>query len=364
MKSSNAFVVVLLVLFAVGIGAQENAEGLEVGEIIYVDGPVSVFRDGERLFDEIDFGFVFESYDFVQTAAGGIVEIQLYPETGVDAILTLQPNTAMYLDLSAVADGGGAGIEAVTGSMAVDVSRLLRGTDLDLRTETANMGVRGTVFEVDVAPTGDVLVTASEGRVEVTTEEGDSYIASEGIAVEGRVNAPWRNREIDEDSIARFREQWLRDVVADLRQNAVRVFRRNAIRYNRLKDQFNDLYESIVENREIVTEWIRADRQASILERMQITQAVRELRRDLSQARRRLFLLERLHYRIAGLSRFYSQGFGAGRRLPGFDPERFFESFEDERELLEERMHMVRYVFKLYRERTGERIAPSLFGTN
>ncbi|MGC9311753.1 MAG: hypothetical protein ACP5IA_03600, partial [Sediminispirochaetaceae bacterium] len=66
---------VFLLLFCVLIPAAANEV---VGEIVYIEGSVEIYRDGERLsWRMVDIGSLVEEFDMVQTGDNGYVEISL-----------------------------------------------------------------------------------------------------------------------------------------------------------------------------------------------------------------------------------------------------------------------------------------------
>lgn len=348
MRKTNMRVPLVLLLLAVSglVGAQE------IGEIVYLEGEPQVTRGGEVLTWEVDFGFPIENFDQVSSGRHGLVEIAMDPSTGMDATVTVQPNTSFYFQIEELADGGRRGtVEMLSGTVAMRVNRLAGNNQVNVRTQSAVMGVRGTDFDVSIAGPGDILVTAKEGRVECTDSSGASLFAEPGQVVEQTVDGRFRTIPVRVSDLEDFRNTWFADRIEVFRGQALRAIRSYAARYEELILRFAEAYNNLLSEREILRKWIREDEQGTMAGTQDLLREKRAIARHLGDIRGVLFIFERIYYRLLELEEYHDEGYGRGQIEPGLSTTAFFRQFEADRGALEERMATVRYVFKLYAKR-------------
>ena len=73
------------VLIFLLIGMMIAAESDIVGEIVLLDGTVTIHRNNREIAD-IDSGLQIENFDQLITGPAGMLEITIYPETGIQAL--------------------------------------------------------------------------------------------------------------------------------------------------------------------------------------------------------------------------------------------------------------------------------------
>src|SRR5262249_12007362 len=145
----------------------------EIGEITYIEGDVRILRNAKILSGkDVDFGTALQNYDQIRVGKNGAVEFAIDPKTGIDATVTVKPSSTVTLDITSLKNSQKGAIDLLAGGVEFKVKKLTGGNSLNLRTGSANMGVRGTQFAVDFSVNGDILLTTSEGRVETTTDNG------------------------------------------------------------------------------------------------------------------------------------------------------------------------------------------------
>lgn len=319
-----------------------------IGTVTYLDGYPEVVRNGADLYDWIDFGFEIENYDQVQTDDISLAEIELDPATGIDATITVQPSTVFYFDLSSLRGEQTGGVELLGGSIAVVARRLVGTSELDVRTSSAVMGVRGTKFSVTTAINGDILVTTTEGTVECTPSEGEPRYAVPGTAVEQTIDGAFRNIDIQGVDAETFQNSWFNERVAAFDANAPRVIEYFGGRYLEQREQFLEAYRALLAERDIIDKWINEDEEGRIGTRMEVMREKREIVGELMDIRGSLFLFERTFYRLVQMAPYVRGTVLSQQVAPGVTAQQLFTTIADDRDVFSQRMSIVRYVMKLY----------------
>ncbi len=326
----------------------------QVGEVTFVDGRVEVLRN-ERTLTEADLnvGTGIENLDRVSTGEDGQVTISINAPNGAPAEIRIAPRTTFYVEIEQVDRRSRTTLGLMTGSIGLKVQRLGGNRELAVRTETTTMGVRGTTFDVASSPAGDVLVSTQEGSVACSDEEkGDEILAEPGQVVERRVEEDtFRSIPVAVSSLDQFRRDWIAERIEVFRNNALRVTRSYAVRYDRLMGEFNDAYDDLMANRELLSKWAREDREDKVGGRLEILREKRAVVGPLFRLRRTLFVFERVYFRLAELEGYYRQGFGQGELRPGLSAAQFWTRVAADRRDLTAKMARVRYVIKLYAKR-------------
>jgi hypothetical protein len=155
------YMYVLLFICVLSLSAQE----MVTGEIVYLEGEVNLSRNGEFLpFHEVDMGTIIEEEDMIRTGPDGYAEVELsYPQEGT--LLKIQANTAFYFDNRSTGEKNTTSINLLSGTIGLKVSKLAKNQNMNVETQSAVMGIRGTDFDVNMAPTGEILITCEEGKV-------------------------------------------------------------------------------------------------------------------------------------------------------------------------------------------------------
>ena len=126
------------------------------GELDYLEGDVSVHRNGEILqWPEVDIGLLLERYDLVETGMDGYAEVMVTRETGHENLIRVMADTAFYFTVESMSTGDRVQFELLGGTLGLKVQKLT-GTGVSVATESAVLGVRGTDFTVTVAPEGSI----------------------------------------------------------------------------------------------------------------------------------------------------------------------------------------------------------------
>jgi hypothetical protein len=322
-----------------------------VGEVVYVEGNPRLTRRGAALNDPVDFGTRLLNYDQVTTESADFAEVAIDPSTGIDATIRVHPASTFYLDLSSLRGNQRGGIELLAGTVSLNVTRLLGESELEVRTQGAVMGVRGTQFDVAIGINGDLLVAASEGRVVCRAEDGGTLFATPNQAVERGFDGRFRNIPIAVSDIETFRREWLEERIEAFRGSPLRVLRYYSGRYYELRGRFNQAYRDLLENRAVLDKWMQEDRRGIVGSRAEQLREKREIIAELLRIRRVLFVFERVYYRLLELEANLPPGAASRPMAQDRTVGEFVADFQRDRRVLGERMQTVRYIFRLYAER-------------
>jgi hypothetical protein len=297
----------------------------------------------------VQIGMEVQNLDLLKTGRTGYAELSL--DDPQSATVKLSPGTTFYLERSTVGRGQRTSVGAITGSIAVKVQKLGPNQQVQVASESALMGVRGTTFEVTLSPAGDLLVTCSEGEVVVREESGAEVSAMPGTVVAQPAGEDFRSVPVDAAELTRFRQEWYAERLAVLKANPLKAIRFYALRYAVLRERFNRAYASLAAEGRILQKWYDEDRRGQVGGNMEILREKRRLIRNLLELRKVLFVFERVHFRLAELEEYYRQGYGEGTLDGSLTSRAFFQALDRDRDVLERRMAEVRYVTKLYARR-------------
>jgi hypothetical protein len=342
-KTLGAMLVVAL------LGALPAFAVKTVGEITYVSGDVSIARRGAVLSGTaIIIGDPVENYDLIRTGAKGTIDLLLRTPQKQQIRLKVQPNTSFAIETSKLEAGKErTSLQMMSGTLSCKVDKLA-GNDLQVKTKSAAMGVKGTEFTVTTSPADDVLITCDEGAVScVDADSGDQAIAEKGQAVERAADSALAAVKVTDD-LELFRQKWL--------QNRLAAFQRVAARhiqgmgklftpgYAKMKANFNQLKQKMP----ILQKWIDQDKQGlkpaspaeARKENFQVLPALLKVKIYLA-------VFEPLYFRLIDLQYYYSQGYGSD------DPavKKFFSDFDGQKKDVEEMLVFTRYCIRLYADR-------------
>ncbi|MBN2551364.1 MAG: FecR domain-containing protein [Spirochaetales bacterium] len=334
----------------------------EIGSIAYLEEGVEIDRDRGTIPPwDVSIGMEIENYDLLRTDQTGYAEVELDSPRSAQAIVRVSPNTIFHFEMNRIGRSDNTMIGLISGSLSVKVARLSGRQSVEVATESAIMGIRGTDFGVTVSPGGDILVTAAEGRVSCIDDSGQELFAEPGTAVEKRPGELFREIPVAVSDLETFRRDWYGERLEALKSNALRAIQSYAGRYLRLKDRFDLAYADLRDNDRILDKWYEEQRRGEIGGRMESLQEKKELIGDLLQLRRILYIFERVYHRLIELEDYYSQGYGRGQIEAGLSSAAFFQRFDREKSGLAEKMAEVRYLTKLYAKRNDGNFPTDLF---
>jgi spore photoproduct lyase len=342
-----------------------------IGELAYLEGELAVTRNNRSLSpEEVDIGLEVQNLDLLKTGRNGFAELAVEAPRLPATVIKVSPNTTFYLELNSLGRERRATVGAITGTVALKVQKLGANQRVDVSTESAVMGVRGTAFEVTLTPSGDLLVSCSEGQVLCQDEEGRELAAGPGEAVEQPAGEPFQKVPVAVSDLQQFRRNWYARRLEVFKANPLKAMRFYALRYRALRERFLQAYAGLQREKAILQKWYQEDRQGKLGGRVEMLREKKRLIGYILRLRRILFLFERLYFRLEELQDYYRQGYGQGTLEGSLTSRAFFESFDRDRQELARRMAEVRYVIKLYAKRNegafptdrGEEGESELFG--
>lgn len=361
-KTPRVLAVAALVLTA-ALAAAESP----VGQITYMEGMPEIVRDGDLVFDTLDFGFFIENYDAVRTGIDSTVDFQLDPATGIDASITVEPDTEFVVNISALRSEQTGTIELVSGSISVVARKLVGRSRLQIRINDTIAGVRGTTFAVTTAVDGGVLIIAEEGSVEVSDEQGTSVFAVPGEAVEiDPEHRVFRNMKYTGVPASDFRQDWTQGRLERFRSNAPQIFRFYARRYFDARTEFSAGYEELMRHRAIIDQWIEESRRGGTGDLASVIQEKRQIAASLLRVRPSMAVLSETFARMDQMKPYIAafastidlEDLGTVNTRRIRTAADFYRMLEMDRGVMERRIATVRHVLKLYTAR-NDGISPT-----
>ncbi len=335
----------LLAALSASAGAQDR-----LGEITYLENDLTVVRNNQAVEPAgVEIGMEIQNLDLLKTGKTGYVEVGL--DDPRSATIRVSPGTTFYLEQGVVGKGRRTSVGAITGSIAVKVQKLGANQQVQVASESALMGVRGTTFEVTLSPSGDLLVTCAEGEVVCREEGGGEVSAVPGSVVAQPAGEGFQSVPVSVSDLSRFRQEWYAERLEVLKANPLKAIRFYALRYAALRDRFNRAYAALGRERQVLQKWYDEDRRGQVGGNVEILREKRRLIGHLLELRQVLFLFERVYFRLSELQEYFRQGYGEGTLESGLTSRAFFQAFDRDRAVLERRMAEVRYATKLYAKR-------------
>jgi len=331
-----------------------------IGEIVYMIGTPRILRNSGEVTERIALGFRIENFDLISVPANGVVEINLSSSTGFQSRITIRGGSTMSFDITSLQSTQNGTIHLMRGTVSLDVTSMGRTSRLDVRTRTGTMGVRGTKFDVTTAPTGEILVTTSRGRVVVETDQAQTFFSEPGRVVQ-LLDDRWSEIPIRVTDLETFVRTWNTQRIDGLRANFPRAVQNYANRYFHFRDRFIQAYIQLMRNRGVIQKWIQEDRENRVGSAMEQLREKRQVAGALLNMRQVLFFFERIYFRVLELEEYYAQGFGDGILEGNLTMGGFFREVRAEQALFEERMLEIRYINKLFALRNNGRGPLDLF---
>jgi len=356
------FKIVCTALALALLAALSAAAQAEIGSIAYLEEVVEIDRNRETIPSwDVYIGMGVENYDLFRTDDTGYAEVELDSPRSAPAIVRISPNTSFYFEMNKIGRDDTTTIGLITGSLSVKVAKLSGRQNVEVATESALMGVRGTDFDVTLSPGGDILVTAEEGRVSCIDDSGQELFAEPGKVVEKRPGELFREIPVAVSDLETFQRDWYAERLEVFKANALQAIKFYAGRYMQLKSRFDSAYGDLQGNTQILRKWYEEDRSGQIGGRMESLREKKELIGELLELRKILYIFERVYFRLIELEGYYREGYGRGQIEPGLSSAAFFKRFDQEKQELGEKMTELRYITKLYAKRNDGNFPTDLF---
>jgi hypothetical protein len=265
--------------------------------------------------------------------------------------IKITADTQMSLEISVLSGKQQTVIGIIGGSLALKVAKLASSQGVQVKTDSATAGVRGTSFDVTAPESGDVLVTCDEGDVQVTDDQGRDLHAAPGVVVEKRPGELFRTNAVPAAGLAGYRSGWAADRAAAVTANALRLILVNARLYDRLARDLTAARAELARNDAILAKWKDENRAGRIGQPAEILRERLALGGILTRLRTAQFQLERVTWRLRRLKALHDTGVGVGRLDGGVTTAQFFGRLDRERAAVSEALATTRLLGKLYAKR-------------
>ena len=317
------------------------------GTISYIEGYVDVYRDGKLLdWELVDIGFGIEEFDLIETGNDGIVEVDLKLPSGTSTSLSVKSNTAFYFEMDKTGGKNQTSLQMLGGSIAFKVQKLTGNDTLNIQTESAVMGVRGTEFEVITSTEGGILVLCDEGAVSCKDDQGREVYSKPGSVVDQvpgkRINA----QAVSVDDLGLFRTYWVsaRDKVF---KNGAAVFIQGyANQFLLFEPKFADAFTELLKVKLTLEKYGKDSETGNM---GSLIKAKTEVSPGIVKMRSILPVFEMVFYRLKELEKYHSKGIGVGPISDNLSSTTFFNEYGAVKEKISRQMAEVRYLFKLYK---------------
>jgi hypothetical protein len=317
------------------------------GEIIYMEGSVDIYRDGKQLdWRQVDIGFYLQPYDTLETGSDGVAELDIVTAGGSSAVVNVKPGTAFYLTEESVQGTRQNSFTMMKGSLSFRVQKLAGRESVNVRTETAVMGVRGTNFDVETSPEGGVLVLCNEGAVEVSDPQGRSAMAKPGQVVQNVPESELSVFAVQPDELGMYRDFWVSSRMEVFKNGADTFIRGYARQYQDFSPRFNEAYRQLSANRSLLERYGKNPGSSSGT----LFQVKSKVSPGVIRMRSVLPMFEQVFYRLEVLSSYHREGFGRTSISSGLTSSTFFTRFDRDLSSVKLQLADVRYLFKLFQE--------------
>jgi len=316
------------------------------GIISYIEGYVDVYRDGKLLdWELMDIGSVVEEFDLIETGDDGIVEIDLDLPSGTRTSLSVKPNTTFYFDMEKKSGKNQTSLQMLGGSISFKVQKLTGNDTLNVKTESAVMGVRGTEFDVITSTEGGVLVLCNKGAVSCKDDQGREVYSKPGSVVDKVPEERIKAQAVNVDDLGLYRTYWVstRDKVF---KNGATVFIRGyANQFLLFEPKFEDAFTELLKVKPTLEKYgkdVETGNMGSLVK------AKTEVSPGIVKMRSILPMFEMVFYRLKELEKYHSEGIGVGPISDSLSSTDFFNKYGAVKDNLSREMAEVRYLFKLY----------------
>jgi hypothetical protein len=345
----NFWIFYLLLACAAGVSSQDK-----IGTISYMEGTVSVVRDGADL-DSVAIGQDLQNFDLVKTGDDGQAELAISSPQLPSMTVKMSANTQFSLEVATVAGKQESSVGILGGQIALKVAKLLQTQTVKVKSDSAVMGVRGTDFTVTAPESGDLLVTCDEGEVTVTDDQGKDLSAIPGTVVE-KSPGDYHTLPVATTGLEQFRVQWQGERSQFLQANALRFIRAYARLYRQLSRQFNIEHAELARSQQTMRKWTLEDKAGRIGSKAEILRETRTIGALLVSLRRTAFQLERVAWRLERLQVLHDRGVGGGALEDGTDTKVFFTQVASERRDVARKLALTRFLTKQYVKRNAGRL--------
>lgn len=335
------FIYIFIFLFAGSMFAKSVT-----GIITYIEGYVDLYRDGELLdWELVDIGFGLEEFDLIETGNDGVVEIDLKLPSGNRTSLSVRSDTAFYFEMEEKNGRNKTSFQMLGGSISFKVQKLTNNDTLDVHTESAVMGVRGTEFEVVTSPEGGILVLCDEGAVSCKDNQGRERFSKPGSVVDKVPDKQISSYSVNTEDLGLYRNYWVstRDEVF---RSGANVFIKGYVnQFLLFEPKFSTAFVELLEAK---TTLERYGKESSTANYGSLFKAKVEVSPAIIKMRSIMPVFEMVFYRLKELETYHNEGLGVGIIKGNLSSNDFFSKFSTEKNNISRQLAEVRYLFKLY----------------
>ena len=347
MKNRNLLTVFLVVVLLL-ISTAAFAAG-PIGQIVYIEGIVDLQRDGEilELWDS-DIGFEIFNYDMIETGYDGFVEIEVTSHNTRGTLIKVDSDTAFYFDSARIGGASKTNVTMMSGSLAFKVQKLTGNEEVNVRTESAVMGVRGTEFNVQRAPEGSVLVTCVEGKVACEDDRKMERFAMPGSVVEKRSGSSLSRVDIDVGDENLYGAYWSGKREEIFRSGAETFVKGYSAQYNNYLPRFLEAYDNLLAVKSQLETYGLEENQGGGGFSSKMITVKAETSDEMIMMRSILPLFEHSFYAVQVLERYHQQGIGRTMIERNYSSDEFFDDFSRRKLEIKNKLADVRYCIKLF----------------
>jgi hypothetical protein len=334
------YMYVLLFICVLSLSAQE----MITGEIVYLEGEVNLSRNGEFLpFHEVDMGTIIEEEDMIRTGPDGYAEVELsYPQEGT--LLKIQANTAFYFDNRSAGEKNTTSINLLSGTIGLKVSKLAKNQNMNVETQSAVMGIRGTDFDVNMAPTGEILITCEEGKVSCSTPAMEVF-SIPGQVCEQADGKDFNARNVPVEELNSYKKNWWNARMEALVTIGPMAAEYYSGRYDRQLRLFDDAWLSLKREQKLFKEYADLLEKGGSVSRSKANIDKITLTAPIIKMRSVLPLMEEVFYTMLVLEEYQNKGAFTGSTD-------YFKNFSRGKDSMEEVIVLARYYMSIYEKIT------------
>lgn len=347
MKNRNILIVFLAVLMCFISAFVFAAEPL--GRIVFIEGIVDLQRDGEilELWDS-DIGIEVYNYDLIETGYDGLIEIEVTSHKTRGTIIKVDNDTAFYFDSARMSGSSKTNVNMMAGSLAFKVQKLTGNDELNVRTESTIMGVRGTEFKVQRAPEGSVLVTCVEGKVACEDDRNMERYAMPGSIVEKRSGSSLSRVDIDVGDENLYGAYWTGKREEIFRSGADTFVKGYSAQYGNYLPRFLEAYDNLLAVKSQLEAYGLEENQGSGGFSSKMITVKADTSDEMIMMRSILPLFEHSFYAVQVLEKYHQQGIGRTMIDDNYSSDEFFNDFSRRKLEIKNKLADVRYCIKLY----------------
>jgi hypothetical protein len=318
-----------------------------IGVITYTEGEVSITRDENEL-ENVAVDTAIENYDVIKTGEDGLVEIDITTNLGQIINITVTADTAFSVENDQYESTETTSFEMFTGSLTLQVSSLLQNETVDVHTESASMGVRGTLFEVTSEVSGDLLVSCEEGEVVCIDDDGEEEIVEPGYVVEKIPGEKFMRNNVKREKLAEFRREWRNKKREAFKNNGLPAFRRYAFRFDQLYTVLIKLAGELKKNKDILERWGRLKKNRKKPPKKQLRQDIKKIEPILIGMKKVTNVFERVVTKLKLMEPYHTRGYLKGDMKKGFKVKQFYQHMNKKLNEIHWIFRRVRHVVKLF----------------